>query len=127
MRSNTPKRNDRAFTLVEILVALAVAGGALILVLSAANAALRQSVRSREEAQVERAAETKFEECLIGSERGLEGELPGFSRWRWSIEASPARVAGLKKLRQLTFTVRSPDGARTIEWQRLGHASGGLP
>ena len=42
---------ERGFTLIEVLVALGIAGGALLLVLSANNGSLRKSVGARAESR----------------------------------------------------------------------------
>lgn len=118
MRSTTKKRADRGFTLIEVLVALAVAGGALVLVLSANGASLRKSVRARLDERLERAAESKFAEWRIGAERAAEGPLPGFDRHRWEVRTALEDLAGLKKLSRVTFTVTGPEG-KVLAWALL--------
>jgi type II secretion system protein I len=112
---------ERAFTLIEVLVALAIAGGALILILSANNASLRRSVEANERARVELAAESKLDEFLLGREPGGQGEMDGMPGWRWSVVREPSFSVPLKKLRQVTYRVARPDGSVALEWKRLQH------
>ncbi len=107
------------FTLIEVLVALAIAGGALVLVLSAVNGSRKRSVQAREELEVVRAAEARLEECLLGIEGATAGDLRGRPGWTWEVSQIPTRMAGLKKLRRLTFVVRWPDGSRAFEWTAI--------
>src|SRR4051812_26361668 len=115
MRSTIKSPAERGFTLIEVLVALAVAGGALVLVLSANGASLRKSVHARLDERIRRAAESKFAEWQIGAERASEGPLPGFDRHRWEIRAGREDIAPLKKLSRITFTVSGPAG-KVLEW-----------
>src|SRR4051812_3221364 len=108
MRSTIKSRADRGFTLIEVLVALAVAGGALVLVLSANGASLRKSVNARLDERLQRAAESKFAEWQIGAERGSAGALPGFDGHRWELRTAHEETASLKKLSRVTFKVTGP-------------------
>jgi prepilin-type N-terminal cleavage/methylation domain-containing protein len=116
-------RGERGFTLIEVLVALAVAGGALILILSANNASLRRSVESDERARVERAAESKLEEFAMGREPGWQGNLTGMPGWRWNAVREPSFTVPLKRLKKVTFHVYRPDGSMELEWKRYQYGS----
>jgi prepilin-type N-terminal cleavage/methylation domain-containing protein len=124
MRSTIKSRAERGFTLIEVLVALAVAGGALVLVLSANGASLRKSVRARLDERLQRAAESKFAEWQVGAERAAEGPLAGFDRHRWEIRTAREDLGGLKKLSRVTFTVTGPEG-KVLEWSILRDAAEG--
>ncbi len=116
------KSRSAGFTLVEVLVALGIAGGTLVLVLSSNNASLRQSLSAREEVRLERAAESKFEECVLGLEPASRGELTGLEGWSWEAVRAPTHVADLKHLKRVTFYVYRPDGSRALERTALVHA-----
>ncbi|HEV3028070.1 MAG TPA: prepilin-type N-terminal cleavage/methylation domain-containing protein [Planctomycetota bacterium] len=118
MRWITKKRVDPGFTLIEVMVALAVAGGALVLVLSANGASLRKSVNARLKERLERAAESKFAEWQIGAERASEGPLPGFDGHRWEVRTAREDIGSLKKLFRTTFTVTGSAG-KDLEWALL--------
>jgi prepilin-type N-terminal cleavage/methylation domain-containing protein len=117
--SAASRGHDDGFTLVEVMVALAIAGGSLVLILTANNASLRRSVESNERARVELAAESKLDEILLGMEPGWQGDMPGMPGWRWSLVREPTFALPLKKLRQMTFRVFRPDGSAALEWKRL--------
>lgn len=101
------------------MVALAIASGALILILSANGASLRKSVRAQEDIRVLRAAESKLAELHLGIERAAEGPLPACEGLRW--EARTAREEGLplNGLSRLTLVVRAPDGSKHLDWSEL--------
>ena len=117
MRSTT-RNCARGFTLIEVLVALAIAGGALVLILSANGASLKKSVGARLSERLERAAETKFAEWKSGAERASEGPLAGFDGHRWEIRTSREDLARLRKLVRIRFSVTAP-GGRVLEWTEL--------
>jgi hypothetical protein len=102
-------------------VALGIAGGTLVLVLSANNASLRQSVDARLALRLERQAESKFEEIQMGSELAMHGDLEGLPGWTWEAVRAPTYLKGLKQLRRITFTVQAPDGTLVLERAALAH------
>ena len=124
MRSITKSRADRGFTLIEVMVALAVAGRALVLVLSANSASLRKSVQARLDERLERAAESRFSEWQLGAERASEGPLAGFDTHRWEVRVARLDLASLRRLSRVTFTVTGPAG-KVLEWTILRDAAEG--
>lgn len=116
------RSRDAGFTLVEVLVALGIAGGALVLVLSANNASLKRSREAREDLRTVRSAESKYEECVLGIERALAGELEGLPGWRWEVFRTPRHVVGLKRLHEVRFVVYRPEGGKVFEWGGLREA-----
>src|SRR5258708_23093301 len=126
MRSTIKSRTESGFTLIEVLVALAVAGGALVLVLSANGASLRKSVTARLDARLQRAAESKFAEWQIGAERAAQGPLSGFDQHRWEIRTAREDIAPLKKLSRITFIVMGPAG-KELQWNLLRDAAAEAP
>lgn len=113
------RRAERGFTLVEVLVALAVAGGALVLILSATTASLTRSAHARASLLLERASESKLSEWLSGTERDGGGGLPGFDGYRWEVRHAPALIGDLEDLRRITFKLEAPDGSLVLEWTVL--------
>jgi prepilin-type N-terminal cleavage/methylation domain-containing protein len=109
-------KGERGFTLIEVLVALGIAAGALLLLLSANNGSLRKSMGAREDLRVLRSAESKYEECLLGIEPGVSGELGGLEGWRWEVFRNTTYVAQLKKLKRVQFVVYRPEGQKAFEW-----------
>ena len=119
MRWRTLNPRNSGFTLIEVMVALGIAAGALLLVLSANNGSLRKSVGARENFRTIRAAESKYEECALGIERGVSGELDGLPGWRWELFRTVTYVAQLKRMRQIQFIVYRPGGPKAFEWGGL--------
>jgi len=124
MRSTTRTRRSAGFTLIEVLVALAIASGALLLLLSANSASLRKSVKARLSEQLERAAESKLAEWSAGIERASEGTLPGFPLYRWELRSAREESSTLRKLRRVVLRVSGPDAA-AFEWSLLRYAGEG--
>ena len=120
-------RADRGFTLIEVLVALAVASGALVLVLSATSAGFRRGTEARVEDRIRRAAQSKFAEWRIGSEKSTEGRLPGFESYRWEIVQSSERLSSVKALRRATLRVFAEGGAPVLELATLRFVGEGSP
>ena len=118
MRSTTRNRAEKGFTLVEVLVALAIAGTALVLILSANGASMRKSVDARLSERLQRAAESKFAEWKAGAERAPEGLLAGFADHHWEVRTAREDVAPLRKLVRLRFSVTGPSG-RVLDWSEL--------
>ena len=100
------------FTLVEVIVALAITAGALVLLACAGNECLRRSQRARQTAALQQLAESKLDEVLVGLEKDRRGEFAGHPGWSWEIERSPASVEGLRNLERMTLRVFSPDSSQ---------------
>jgi prepilin-type N-terminal cleavage/methylation domain-containing protein len=122
MRSSIAKRAESGFTLIEVLVALAVAGGSLALVLSANAASLGRGIRARSDARLERAVDSKLAETRIGSETTLEGPLPGFDGHRWRLRIEPERGT-LKHLSRRVLTLQDAEGRPLLERSELVHGA----
>jgi prepilin-type N-terminal cleavage/methylation domain-containing protein len=127
MRSIIKKRAEGGFTLIEVLVALGIAAGSLVLILSANGASLKKSVRARLDERLVRAAESKLAELRTGAERATEGSLSGFDLHRWEIQTSREEVSPLRRLERLAFRVVGPSGEKFLEWAELRHESEKLP
>lgn len=110
---NADARRRSGFTLVEVIVALGIASGALVLLLSANQASLQRSLRARTMAQLQRLCESKLDELRCGAESrpaGTFGDLPG---WTWCADAEKAQCEELRGLKRLTLKVYPPDAPFT--------------
>lgn len=101
----------RGFTLIEVLVALGIAAGALVLLMSANHAAMRRTLRAHERIQLEEAIEAKVSELKTGIETGSSGQFTDLPGWTWSLSRSPAQIEGLDTLDEVTLNVFSPNGS----------------
>ncbi len=104
----------RGFTLVEVIVALGIAAGALILLVTANQESLRRSVRSSEDLRLNRLLEAKLDELRLGIERASQGsfeELPGVT---WRMERERVREGELEGVERLTLEARGADTSTTF-------------
>lgn len=127
MKSSIEQSLEHGFTLIEVLVALAVAAGALVLIFSANGASLRRSQRARLDEKILRLAESQLAQWRIGADEATEGALVGFDRYRWEIRSHSERLDGIPGLRRATLTVLDPDGGRVLVISELIPRSGGSP
>ena len=126
MRSSTKKSAKAGFTLIEVMVALAIAGGALVLILTADGASLRKSAEARLAERLERVAESKFAEWKAGAERAAEGPIPGFDGLFWEVRSAREDMPPLRTLIRVRFLVRGP-GGQVLEWMELRDTAVGTP
>jgi len=106
----------KGFTLLEIMVALAIMAGVILTILSSVNYHLSLTGRNQDEAIAVLLAREKIEELeLLDREnlaQGKEGTFsPDWPEYSWKAELSPMPVALLKKL---TVTVTWGAERRTM-------------
>ena|SRR5882672_497360 len=126
MRSNIRNRTDKGFTLVEVLVALAIAGGALLLLISSSIASFRKCTETRTRERLLRVSESKFAEYKVGAERMTSGSLPGHPTHSWAVRTSHEDLAPLQKLVRISFLVRDQTGL-VFEWAEFRDNADGGP
>lgn len=106
------------FTLVEVVVALGIVAGAMVLLISANHEAMRRSMRAHEQAQLEEAIESKVGELRAGVETRSSGEFPALPGWLWTTTRERAQIEGLTTVDQITLSVtareKPSDTARII-------------
>lgn len=98
------------FTLIEVIVALAIAAGSLVMLASVGNESLRRDLRARQAALLEQACQNKLAECSCGAEAGREGELSSLPGWRWEVEFEAVSMDEVLGLERVTLRVRSTEG-----------------
>jgi len=103
------RSRPRAFTLIEVIVALAIAGGALVLLIAASQAALHRSLNARKLSRVSRAAESKLEECVEGAEHAFAGDCADLPGWIWRLRLEKEETQELDGLKVITLAVYSPE------------------
>lgn len=101
----------RGFTLVEVMVALGITAGAMILLLSVNRNALQRTLRAQDRIRLEHACESKLDSILCGSETALNGTLDAMTGYTWSVQQEPAGIDGLATLQRVTFIVNASTGA----------------
>lgn len=95
------------FTLIEVLVALAICAGSLVLLASVGNESLRRSLRARQAALLDEACRNTLSECACGAENAREGDLTDLPGWRWQVEVSSVPLEDLAGLERLTLRARN--------------------
>jgi general secretion pathway protein I len=106
----------RGFTLLEVMVALAIMAGVVLTVISSVNYHLSVATRDREETVALLLARAKIEDLgLSGTKETAqqsEGTFaPDWPEYSWKVEVSPAPVTGVKRL---TVTVNWGAERRTL-------------
>jgi type II secretory pathway pseudopilin PulG len=96
---------SKAFTLIEVVIALGIAAAALILLLSANRAALDRASRARRNAFIDALAESKLDEIRCGAETNSQGTFAEIPEIGWSWVKAPAEVDGLTHMDRLTFFI----------------------
>jgi general secretion pathway protein I len=106
----------RGFTLLEVMVALAIMAGVVLTVISSVNYHLSVSTRDREETIALLLARAKIEALGLSgtkeTEQQSEGTFaPDWPEYSWKVAAAPAPIAGV---RRLTITVNWGADRRTL-------------
>lgn len=94
--------NRNAFTLIEVLVALAISASAMILLILGNNGSMKSSASSQSVERVGRFLHSKISQIAVGEEGVKDGVIDGCVGWRWRsfIESVELKdLKGLKKLR----------------------------
>jgi len=107
------RRKHRAFTLIEVLVALGIAAGALMLLLSANRAALRRTLRAQQQIEINELIESKTSEIRSGIENAPSGQFES-SGWSWKASRTPARIEGLQSVEEVSLAIFAPGHAGAV-------------
>lgn len=112
-------KNRSGFTLVEVMVALGIAAGALVLLLSANRESLRRSVSARSHAMLDQLAQSKLDELRLGLDQNHSGsfaELPGY---QWDFTEEHQELEGVNSLNRIELRVRNSEGRNVQVLQAL--------
>jgi prepilin-type N-terminal cleavage/methylation domain-containing protein len=104
----------QGFTLVEVVVALGIASGALVLLISANQQAMRRSMRAHERVRLEEQLEMKAAEIRSGLETESNGAFAALPGWSWQAAREPAHVEGVSSLDEITIRVLAPGNDRPV-------------
>jgi general secretion pathway protein I len=115
----TDLRSQMGFTLLEVVVALAIMGLGIVTVLEVFSAGLRLGARSQEKTEAMLQGQAIMDELFArpvmpeGTEEGTRADGR-----RWRVQVSPVRQEPLSdssinwELQEVTLEMRSPDGRR---------------
>lgn len=121
--ANCPRRTARGFTLVEVLVALAIVVVGLAALATTANQSARTTTYLRDRTLAQWIALNKITETRVSNtlpaDDTTEGELEYANRrWRWELEKIPTPVEGISRLEARVALEEAREGS----W--LGQATG---
>lgn len=109
----TMKRNDQAFTLLEVMVALFIFSVAVLALLAARNQSIKLNETAREQVIMTLLADRKLAEVAgegfapVGEASGFFGKTYRQYRWKESITPSPFPI-----VRQVTVTIMKGRGKK---------------
>jgi general secretion pathway protein I len=106
----------RGFTLLEVVIALAIMAGVVLTVISSFNYHLSIVSRDRAETAAAILARSKLEEPgFLGQEKGQGNFAPDRPDVTWTMATEPTELPGL---RRLTLTVSWEEGKRTLSLEQ---------
>ena len=106
----------KGFTLLEIMIALAIMAGVLLTVISSFNYHLSLAARDREQTIATLLARAKLDDPDFVKQQEASGTFsPDWPEFGWSKTTEPAQLQGVKKL---TFTVTWDDKRRSLAFIR---------
>lgn len=113
-------RRNAGFTLAEVLVAIAILGTALFVLIGAHQSALRLQLESEnvlEERQLLEGAVARAEVAVMTGSLGASGEFgPRYPGYGWSFEAQNTSSDGQVPLYQVTARLQTPDGEKKLDF-----------
>lgn len=118
-----PRRARDAFTLLEIILSLAILCGAIATLGELSRLGMRQAERARDLSRAQLLCQSKMAEITAGltaaeSQEGVPFEATEDepeSEWLYSIEVNPASEEGLLEVR-VTVTKDLPETRRPVEF-----------
>jgi len=121
--SATQRRGRNAFTLLEIILSLAILCGAIATLGEVSRLGMRQAERARDLTRAQLLCQSKMAEITAGltaaeSQEGVPFEATEDepeSEWLYSIEVNPASQEGLLEVR-VTVTRDLPETRRPVEF-----------
>jgi type II secretory pathway pseudopilin PulG len=107
-------RSSAGFTLLEVILALGIAGGGLVLVVSACNEGLRRTIRADMSQQLDELCERKLNEILAGAEQAVQGPCAQRDTWLWKLETEMTE-AGALRLERLHLSIHDTSAAVVLK------------
>lgn len=112
------RRAEHGFTLLEVMVATAIAGVSLAAVCCLLGQVMRTADVTGKYARAELLAESKLDELTVQTVNSGLGTFDGDPGYEWKLEASDAGADGLQKLK-LTVEFSAAGGKREVVLQTL--------
>ncbi len=95
-----PEKREEGFTLLEVMISLAMLAGAVVALVSAFNYHLRTASETSDLVAASVLGRLKAEEAaLYGPPRDMSGSFEGeFNAFKWEMRSSDTDLPGLKRL-----------------------------
>lgn len=106
------RRGERGFSLIEVVLAMLILGGAIVTLLEIQDRGIDQATRSRNLRFARMLAQEQLESVVLGLEEGSGGESETYPGLSWSRANDERTVIGDRKVLRVKVTVRFPDPAR---------------
>jgi prepilin-type N-terminal cleavage/methylation domain-containing protein len=104
------RRFERGFTLIEVLAALLIAGGALTYLISSQADSISRAARTRAVREATLLAAEKMEEIVLGTETAASGTFDECEGVSWEAASEPFGRYGCTRI---TLTVTCTEGGNT--------------
>ena len=102
-------RSEAAFTLVELVLAIALLGGTFLGLLYLRVSAVETAARCDLDRRVQRIAQEKLDEVVYGVETMTSGSIDDLEGWTWEVEVySPEPTESLFPLLECNLTLHHP-------------------
>ncbi len=112
-RENASRRGKAArvagFTLIELVLAVGLMGGAFMSLLFLRTSAISQASKYNLDRKIQRVAQEKLDEVVFGVEEATSGTIEDEPTWQWEVEVfSLATVETLYPLLECSLTLSYP-------------------
>jgi prepilin-type N-terminal cleavage/methylation domain-containing protein len=104
------KNRYSAFTLVEVMIALAIAASAFLMILQINNASLFKCTRACLAETITSCAESKLDEVVSGIEMATTGDLLNLPGYRWRVTRTAGIISPLETIQNVRIEITSSDG-----------------
>ena len=107
--NDNPQKPAKGFTMIEVLIALAIVSSALVILITTNQSAIKQSIRSRLSVDLNGVCESKLDELmLLGKDAPLSGRFKSLNGWQWRLRKKKQKAKGLLGLKRWTLKVYTP-------------------